>query len=314
MGTTYHIKFKGGDSLEIHKGVDSLLLAFNNSLSTYIPSSTISKFNNSKDHFCFSKYDDHYFNRSFTEAKIISEITNGIFQPTIMPLVNYWGFGYGKRDKVITPSKAKIDSLLQLIGMDKIQYHEHGDSICISKSLPGVQLDFSASAKGHGVDEVLQYIKGHHIDDVMVEIGGEVRTSGYNAKGESWVIGINKPSAQAGLDEVEIPVFISNMAMATSGNYRNFYQNGEIVYSHIIDPISGIARPSNILSASVIASDCLTADAYATAFMVLGFEKSKQLIEKLDGIEACFLFASPDGKRVQHYYTSGFNQYLKQNK
>lgn len=306
MGTTYHIVYDAPASLKDE--IDSLLVKFNNSVSTYIPTSTISKSNKSATSFCYPRTEDQFFIESLSRALEIAKETDGYFDPTVMPLVNYWGFGYGERKQVQQPDQNVLDSLKSLVNYKGIGILGKNDSICIFKERPGMQIDLSASAKGHGVDVVASMLASLGIENYMVEIGGEIVTSGVNEKGDAWVIGINKPTIGAGLDEVQLPVNLSEKAMATSGNYRNFYESGEIVYAHIVNPKTGLSYPSDILSASVIANDCLTADAYATACMVLGLEKSIKLIQAHPDLEACFIFANEDKSDFKYYLTEGFKQ------
>lgn len=304
MGTTYHITYASKENLKAD--IDSLLVEFNNSVSTYIPSSTISKFNKSASEFCYNQQDDAYFMESLSRAIEIAKETDGAFDPTVMPLVNYWGFGYGPREKVEKPDTQTLDSLLALVGYKKIGIMSKNDTICLFKENKNIQVDLSASAKGHGVDVVASFIASRGIENYLVEIGGELVASGFNDKGNPWVIGINKPQKGAAIDEIQIPVDLSEKAMATSGNYRNFYESGSITYSHTINPKTGNSVPSDILSASIIANDCLTADAFATACMVLGLEKSKKLINENPSLEACFIYANADQSDFAYYFTEGF--------
>lgn len=306
MGTTYHITYDSPHSFK--EELDSLLIVFNNSVSTFIPTSTISMFNKSDGEFCYSRTQDQYFVESLGRALEISKETDGYFDPTVMPLVNYWGFGYNERKKVDLPDKAIIDSLVALVNYKNIGILGKNDSICIFKEKAGMQIDLSASAKGHGVDVLGSYLASLGIENYMVEIGGEIVASGINEKGNPWVIGVNKPSINSEVDEVEFPVNLSEKALATSGNYRNYYKNGQITFAHTIDPKTGMSTPSDILSASIIADDCLTADAYATACMVVGLQKAIKLIESHPDLEACFIYANKDGSDFEFYLTEGFKE------
>lgn len=311
MGTTYHIVYDWPESLKDE--VDSLLEAFNNSVSTYIPSSTISKVNQSTSSYCYSRTDDVFFVESLSRALEISKETDGYFDPTVMPLVNYWGFGYSERKQVEAPDIQKIDSLRKLVNYKNIGILGKNDSICIFKELPSMQIDLSASAKGHGVDVVASLLASLGIENYMVEIGGELVTSGVNEKGHAWVIGVNKPMVGAEMDEVQFPINLTEKAMATSGNYRNYYESGEITYAHTINPKTGMSVPSDILSASILANDCLTADAYATACMVLGLQKAIKLIEAHPDLEACIIYANEDKSDFKYYLTEGFEERIDSN-
>lgn len=308
MGTTYNITYENIINKNLKGEIDSLLVDFNKSLSTYDPNSTISKFNSSSGNFCYSLTEDKYLLESLSKALQISEETDGAFDPTVMPLVNYWGFGYKEKKMVEKPNTKTIDSLLNLIGYKKIGVLNSNDSICISRDVPNMSIDLSASAKGHGVDVVAALLSNYGIENYMVEIGGEVVASGVNNRNVYWTIGINKPEKGANPNDIQLPVSLQNKAMATSGNYRNYYENGEITYAHIVDPKTGDSRPTDILSSTIIADDCLTADAYATACMVKGLEKAKLLVSDRPGIDACFIYLDGD-KNFKYFYTKGFLKY-----
>ena len=312
MGTTYHISFQGSDPVQIKSGIDSLLDVINLSMSTYIDSSTISKFNQADSLYCFDNTVDKHFQLVFEKAKEIYTITGGAFDPSIMPLVNYYGFGYKEKKKVEKADTSQIMKLLSLLRFDStsISGPNENNLMCISKPEAGVQIDFSAIAKGYGVDVVAEYLEANKIRNYMVEIGGEVRALGLSDKNKEWVIGINRPDENAGLDEVELPLKISNRSVATSGNYRNAYESKGHKFAHIIDPKTGFSRQTDILSASVIAKDCMTADAYATAFMVLGIDQSLQLIEQLKDVEACFIFDLEGDGIFEFKISSGFSDYF----
>ncbi len=308
MGTTYNITYENIINKNLKGEIDSFLVDFNKSLSTYDPNSTISKFNSSVGTFCYSLTEDKYLLESLSKALQISEETDGAFDPTVMPLVNYWGFGYKEKKMVEKPNQNTIDSLLNLVGYKKIGVLNINDSICISRDVPNMSIDLSASAKGHGVDVVAALLSKYGITNYMVEIGGEVVASGVNNRNVFWTIGINKPEKGANPNDIQLPISIPNKAIATSGNYRNYYENGEITYAHIIDPKTGDSRPTDILSSTIIADDCLTADAYATACMVKGLEKAKLLVNNKPDIEACFIYLDGD-KNFKYFYTKGFLKY-----
>lgn len=312
MGTYYQIQYEYKVGVNLKTLVDSVLADFNQSLSTYIDNSTISKINQAQKAYCYSPKEDKYFLYSWKKAIELSKMTAGAFQPTVMPLVNYWGFGYGKREKINSPDQRKIDSLLQLVGTDKVSFDEKEDTICFYKKYPGVAIDLSASAKGHGVDVISELISGMGIKNYFVEIGGEIRASGVNARGEEWTVGVNRPSEDASKQEIEIVLHISDKSLATSGNYRNFYRTDQGKVSHIIDPTTGMARPTDVLSASVVAEDCLTADALATACMVLGWEKAAALIDEIDGAEVFLIFVKDGVEEPQYYFSDGFKNLVKQ--
>ncbi len=301
MGTTYRVTVVTEASRlpSLQASTDQLLLEVNASLSTYIDSSLISTINASTD---TNKHHvvDHHFTTVFKSAREIYTITEGNFNPAIGPLASAWGFGPKKEAQ---PSAADVDSLLKLIDLDTFYWQS---SNTVGKRLPNSQLDFNAIAKGYGVDAVAELLTDEHISNYFVEIGGEVRTKGTHPEGRPWRAGIDKPSMdKSQTREIQAAIEIENMGLATSGNYRNFYVHNGRKYVHTISPFTGYPKESDLLSASVLAHDCMTADAYATAFMVMGKEQALQLAEQLDGIEAYFVVADSVGN-YSEVSTSGF--------
>lgn len=285
MGTTYSIKYLSKDGTGYQQEVDSLLFVFNQSLSTYILNSEISQFNRDTVFY----FELPFFLPVLKESKRVYVATDGAFDPTVMPLVRAWGFG---PDQSQMPDSSKIDSLLQYVGFDKISF----DSKMVTKSKPGVELDFSAVAKGYGVDVIGMWLAEHGISNYFVEIGGEVKCKGVNNEGKSWRIGIEDPTREINSRSTKAIVELQNRAMATSGNYRNYYVVDGIPYSHTIDPASGFPVRNVLLSATVFADDCITADAFATAFMVIGLEKAKKIIEENPKIDGFLIYSDKTGK------------------
>lgn len=298
FGTFYHFTY---DSLagDQHQAILEVLEAFNHSLSTYDSTSVISRFNRGEK----GVKADAWFKQVFETAKGISAQSDGAFDMTVAPLVNAWGFGFNKMDQV-TPQV--IDSLKQLVGMNYIAIDSQ-DNIVSEK--PGVMLDASAIAKGFGVDVVADFLRSKGVRNFLVEIGGELATAGVNPRGNPWRVGIDKPidDPQVVNRELQFVVQLSGKAMATSGNYRNFYVKDGKKFAHTIDPRTGYPVEHSLLSATIVANDCMTADAYATACMVLGLTRSKVLIESLQGVEACFIYQDTDAMKV--YLTAGFEKY-----
>jgi FAD:protein FMN transferase len=300
MGTSYSVRYLDAQGRNLKPGIDSLLLAFNNSLSTYIPDSEISRFNQD----ALLKYESPFLYPVLQKSKEVYQKTGGAFDPTVGPLVNAWGFGPQGRQ---TPSASLVDSLRRLVSYDSIFF----DSLAVCKLKQGVQLDFSAIAKGYGVDVVADYIRSRGIEHLFVEIGGEVVAQGLNDRGTPWQVGINVPSEDPGEQaQPQAIVSLRDRALATSGNYRNFYEKGGIKYSHTISPVSGQPVRHSLLSASVIAADCMTADAYATAFMVMGMEKARQLLDREPELQAYFIYSDADGK-LQSWATPGIADQIK---
>ncbi len=311
MGTTYTIKYKG-TLMGASQKVDSLLADFNTSLSTYDSTSTISRINQSTSSYCYALKDDPYFEFSLSRAMELSQKSGGAFDPTVMPAVNYYGFGYQKKEKPESVNASTIDSLKSLIGVDKIKLFRNtkGDSVCVTKSKPGVKIDLNASAPGHGVDVIASFFESNGIKDYMIEIGGEVRTAGLNPNSAPWSIGISKPLSGSQVEDVVMPISISNKSLATSGNYRNFFEKGKVKLAHIIDPRTCSARPSDILSATIITDQCLDADAMATTCMVLGLDAAKKFVEADTSLAAFFIYKDSRADTLQFYFSPGFSKHL----
>lgn len=307
MGTYYQVRYADPSMREFKKAIDSLLLQINLEVSTYIPTSTISMFNQSDKDFLLSynpnggqvPYPNQHLKANLLRARDIYLETHGHFDPTVMPLVNYWGFGYTEKKKVEAVDSVRIDSLVQLVGFDQVIWKE--DANLLSKDKVGVQLDLSACAKGYGVDAVAALLATRGITNYMVEIGGEVVVKGLNAKGKPWSIAVSLPKEGAGLQDIQAILALKDMAVATSGNYRNFYEVAGEKFAHIISPFTGFTEKSNLLSVSVLANDCITADAYATAFMVMGLEKALAFAKEKTTIEAYFIYSNPDGSMAVAY-------------
>jgi thiamine biosynthesis lipoprotein len=254
--TDYSIKYKYTRSLKSE--IEAELAKFDDSLNPFKPTSIISKINNNED-----VTPDDFFVRVFNRAHEVSQVSDGLFDITVSPLINAWGFGF-KNMKNVTPQQ--IDSLKSLVGYNKIKLQDGK----IVKTDPRIQINASAIAKGYSTDVIAALLEAHGIKDYMVEIGGEVIAKGLNSQGECWHIGIDKPVDEKIPFHREFQTIIQlcNKAIATSGNYRNFYIKDGKKYAHTINPKTGYPSETNILSAPVIANDCMTADAYATVFML----------------------------------------------
>ncbi|MEM9885422.1 MAG: FAD:protein FMN transferase [Bacteroidota bacterium] len=293
---TYNITYDAEKNYQ-HQ-LDSLMNAINNELSTYVPSSAISSFNRSE--LGLENIDQFpHFLKNTTIAMECAKQSEGAFDPTVMPLVNYWGFGYTGKKVVNQIDQEAIDSLLQFVGMEKVKL----EAAAIQKKHPSVQFDFSGSAKGYFIDEVSQFLVDKGVKNYMVEIGGEGRTLGKNPNGKDWRMGVNVPREQSNINEIFAAVTMQNEAIATSGNYRNYYVVDEKIYSHTINPHTGLPERSNLLSVSIVTQACIYADAYATACMVMGFEKAKIFVDKL-GVEAYFIYNDEHGT-LKDYATAG---------
>ncbi len=303
MGTTYHVSYGEPDAVaapeSIRVAIDSVLVAVNASVSTYIDSSIISVLNASSDTTLWHPVDAH-FSTIFVASKRIYADTKGAFNPAIGPLVRAWGFG--PVDASAIPDSAAVDSLVALVDFDSFEL----DSTLtfVRKGNPSANLDFSAIAKGYGVDVVTELLAAHGITNYFVEIGGEVRTQGQHPAGRPWKVGIEKPAVDA-LSEQETQEIVPmiNQSMATSGNYRNYHEVDGRRYAHIIDPTTGYSRSSTLLSVSVIADNCMTADAYATAFMVMGEEGARAFVASRPGLEAFFIIGTDSGEFAEERST-----------
>ena len=282
--TIYHITYQG--ERDYHDEIKQLFKEFDGSLSMFNDTSIITRMNNCDT----SVVANRYFRHVFTKAMEVSEATGGAFDITVAPLVNLWGFGFKNSDNV---SQAAIDSILQFVGYKTVHLDEEGH---LHKDDPRTIMDASSIAKGYMSDVVADFLKEQGVENYMVEIGGEVALNGVNPKGSRWSIGINKPtddSTQVN-SELQDILYMSEGGVATSGNYRNFYYKDGKKYAHTIDPHTGYPIQQDILSSTVIARDCMTADAYATAFMVLGKEKAMEVLAKDTTLMAYFIVDAPD--------------------
>ena len=278
FGTTYHITYQYDEDLQPE--LEARMKEVDNALSMFNKESIISKVNNNQPVEL-----NEMFVEVFQQAQKISEDTNGAFDITVAPLVNAWGFGF-KNEQM--PDKHAVDSLMAIVGYQKVSY----DGKHIIKRDPRITLDCSAIAKGFGVDVVARLLEEKGIDNYMVEIGGEVVTHGISEKRVPWKIGVTKPTddpLQEG-NELQTVLNLTDKAMATSGNYRNFYYKGKRKYAHTIDPKTGYPVQHSILSATVLTNRCMRADAYATAFMVMGFEGAKKVLERNPDLMAYLIY------------------------
>jgi thiamine biosynthesis lipoprotein len=298
MGTTYRIVYLDDQSRYFQESVDSLLLVFNQSLSTYINDSEISRFNQSDS----LKFESPFMLPVLESSKEIFELTKGAFDPTVGPLVNLWGFGpEGPHLK----DSVNINTLLTLVDFNAIEF----DSFQVKKLKPKMYLDFSAIAKGYGVDILAEFLEGKGIENMLVEIGGELVAKGTNENGELWKIGVNKPEELTKPDELYSIIALGNKAMATSGNYRNYYEAGDMKISHTIDPATGRPVKHGLLSATVIADNCMRADALATAMMVLGTERAIEL-QKNNPDFQIFLIYNDDNGQMKSFASEGIIPFL----
>ncbi|MDX1476417.1 MAG: FAD:protein FMN transferase [Saprospiraceae bacterium] len=316
MGTTYSIRYFSFDpDVDIRDSVEAILRDVNDALSTYIPTSHISRFNETGvlkfpvdlDGRTVRRLDG-YFMSNIYESFRAHRVTEGAFDPTVGPLVEAWGFGSGGRHEVL-PDSGTVEALRGRVGMQYVEVDRIGDTLEVRRTREGVRLDCSAVAKGFGVDMLCFFLEQQSIFDYYVEIGGELRVAGDSPRGGPWILGINTPRTDAAATDVFARVSLQSAAMATSGNYRNYYLiDGQRVW-HSINPVSGFPERNNLLSATVVHPQCMTADALATGCMILGVERALAVIEGIKDAEVFLIFEEADGTMTTAM-SSGFQTYL----
>jgi thiamine biosynthesis lipoprotein len=317
MGTYYECTFKSHLSAsQIQHGMDSLFDLMNATASTYIPTSFISEFNAGMNQACRPIESSQAFHMQVL-MKLSDEIvdaTDGFFDPSLMPLINYWGFGYKKRETNNAEDTSEIINIMRYVGFKHVQEVQINDNYCLVKDHPKTELDMNAVAKGYAVDLMAEYLKNTGSQHYYVNIGGEVVTRGLNEKGNPWTLGINYPDTAADLRELYASIQISDGAMASSGNYRNYYTEAGKLYAHTINPISGRATPSDLIAVTIVADYCATADAYATACMAMGYELARSLVEAHPDLEGFFIYKNDDQMKLEYYATPKLLNTLKFNK
>ena len=301
QGTTYHITYYDSLNRNFQKEIDSLLLEFDFSVSTYNSKSLISDFNKSKRGCKMDKY----FKACMVKAVEIWKLTDGAFDPTVYPLVNAWGFGPEEKSKL---DSNQISQILKYVGLDKIIIK--GDSL-IKKDYR-VGLDFNAFAQGYSVDVVSEYLFKKGIQHSLVEIGGEVYARNYKKNGQKWTVGIEMPyENKDSINPLKAIASLSNLALSTSGNYRRFYYSNGVKYVHHIDPKTGFPTTNNLLSASVFAENCITSDASATGLLVLGLERSIEYLNQHQEIDAYLIYIDNAGL-LKIYKTNGLTNIISE--
>jgi FAD:protein FMN transferase len=306
QGTNYHITYENSKNEDYSNAIDSILKAFDKSCSLYDSTSIISRINKNDR----SVEVDDWFIDIFKKSVEVNALSDGALDVTVGPLVRAWGFGPTPMAK---HDKAYIDSLLQFVGMDKVQLEGRK----IAKKYPGVLLDLNGVAQGYSVDVISKFLEGKGIKNYIVEIGGEVRCKGTNAKNRLWHVGIDQPSdeniIEGANEKLQAIVELNNKSVTTAGNYRKFFVENGMKYSHTIDPKTGFPARNTMLSATVIADDALTADAWDTAFMALGLDRSKEILKKLPGIDVFFIYSDEKGN-YQTYCSEGLKKMLIEQK
>ncbi len=296
QGTTWHIAYQAFEDENLQRDFDSILLDFDNSISTYNKNSLLTKLNNNED-----LEVDATIKTVFEESKWLWEVSGGMFDPSCRPLVNAWGFA--KHKELRKPEQSELDSILKFVGMDKVRIVDNK----IVKDDERLTLNFNANAQGYSVDIICDYLKSLGYTNYLVEIGGETRAVGSNAQGKPWRIGIDSPiDGSTPMDrEINTIVPVSGKALCTSGDYRNFLEVDGVKYSHELNPKTGYPKDDSLLSVSVLSEKAIDGDGLATAVMVLGLEKGRKLIDSLPNTEAFFIYADKEGK-FQSVKTKGF--------
>ena len=306
MGTTFQIKYVPLDGLAattvLKVGVDSVLSKVNRQMSTYIPDSEISWFNRSESTEPISVSKEFYY--VVNRALYWSRKSDGAFDITVFPLLYLWGFGPGQTGMPDQfPDSSSIKKRLSHVGYEKIRTEESS----IVKLDPYISIDLNAIAKGFGVDAVFDYLKSQNISDMMIEIGGEVRVKGQNSQGKLWAIAIERPKLSADANEgFDWVIDLDNQAMATSGDYRSYFEMDGNIYSHEIDPRTGYPSRTGVASATVIAPNCTDADAFATALMLMPITDGLKLVESIPKTEAFIIIRQPED-RFTYRQSSGIN-------
>lgn len=300
QGTYYAITYCSDSNENLQPAIDSLFREFDRSVSAYLSTSLLSRMNNNDT----TATADPIFETVFKKSLEVSVKTGGAFDITVGPLVNAWGFGFSKKSNV---DQALIDSLLPLVGYHKVKL-VNGRLI---KPDPRIRIDFDAIAQGYSSDWIGQYLESKGIKNYLIDVGGEVLGKGSKPDGTIWSVAIEMPSKNAGDErKIQAVIALKDKAVSTSGSYRKYYVENGMRYSHTIDPSNGYPVRHNLLSVSVLAGDCITADAFATAFMVMGLEKSKIFLSQQDEIEAYFISDDQKGG-FSVFYTDGFHRLLK---
>ena len=300
MGTTYHIIYFDSHNRNFQNPVDSLLLLINKSINTYDPSSEISRFNRSTGSFVFKL---PYFLPPLKKSQEVVTASKGAYDPTVMPLVNAWGFGPKKIER---PDTAEIMNLRKFVGFEKIKFNQ--DSVW--KNDPHVQIDFSAIGQGYGADVIAEFFKSKSIENYFIELGGEGVARGKNlSENRFWQVGILVPNSNYMESKFIAEAILKNKAFTTSGNYYNYREVDGKRYSHTIDPSSGFPVQHELLSATVFALDCATADAWATAFMSMGHVRALEILKGHPELDVFFVYSSPGGNKT--FVSKGMERYVK---
>ncbi|MBZ9728427.1 FAD:protein FMN transferase [Salegentibacter sp. JZCK2] len=304
LGTTYQVKYFSSESLNTEKALDSIFEVINTSMSTYLDDSDISRINSGIEDISV----DVHFQKVFEYSRQVFKESNGYFDPTVGNLVNAYGFG--PESPLNEPDDAVLDSIRQLVGFEKVNLT---DNNTIQKENPNIYLDFNAIAKGYTVDVIAEYLDSKNVENYLIELGGELVAKGQNIEKEAdWMVAIDNPQQTDADRTIQSVLALKNRAMATSGNYRKFRVDTTTGqrFVHTINPLTGEAEKSDLLSASVLAENCTLADGYATAFMALGYEKSLEMLENLDNVDVYFIYSDKE-ETIRVFASEGFEEALR---
>lgn len=300
QGTTYRITYESKKGENLQPAIGSILAGIDSSLSIYDPDSVISKLNRNEP----GARADENFIQVFNKSHEVYEKTGGSFDVTVAPVVNAMGFGSTDTQNL---NGELIENLINLVGMNKLRLQNN----ILIKENNNITLDFNGIAQGYSVDLVADFLNGLGIRNYLIEIGGEVRSKGRNRENRTWRIGIDRPVEGNTIpgSNIQVIVGLRNKSLSTSGNYRSYYEKDGIKFVHTMDPKTGYPVVSNLLSASVIADDCMSADAYATALMVFGVDRSIEFLKENRFLDAYLIYSDHEG-RFQVYATPGFKKLI----
>ena len=289
QGTTWHVTYKSINGEDLKLQIDSILAAFDNSMSAYNKQSQLTKINNNDSTIRV----DRFFSDIFDNSLYLYNISGGMFDPTVSPLVSIWGFG--KHQDLHRPSQSELDSILQFVGFNKVTIQDGR----VIKQDPRIKLIFNANAQGYSVDVVSRWFDERGCHDYLVEIGGEVFAKGLNREGKPWRVGIDSPIDGSNEDNRVIQAIVpltDGKSLCTSGNYRNYFIEDGVKYSHELDPLTGYPKRDSLLSVAIIAPTAVLADGLATTVMVLGMERGFRLIDSLPDTEGYFIYTGKNGE------------------
>lgn len=300
QGTTYNVIYYAEEESTKKEELDSLLKKFDNSLSNWVPTSIVSQINGSQDPNLTIRDTFGLFAEMFEQSKYFYKLSMGAFDPSVMPLVNAWGFGLSNRSEM---DSTIVDSLLTFVGFrdNQMSIDRTGENLALSRK-PGAQLDFNAIAQGYSVDLLTDFLRSKQISSFMVELGGEMRVGDPKPNGEAWKVGIDKPMDPEKGREIQKIIELQNKAVATSGSYRKFYEKDGMRYSHTIDPSTGFPVNHNLLSATIVSESAAKSDALATICMVLGLKPSIAFLEKMkDDLKVYLIYQDKKDKSLKVY-------------